>query len=381
MKRLFNNISVCLLAALAPVVPVLAQETGTVYVMTNDPNENEIVLFRRAANGRLNEQGRVATGGRGTGGNIDPLTSQGALILSRDESELYAVNAGSRQITRFRVEGDDLERLAVFSSRGALPVSLTQHDDLLYVLNASNRPHIFGFRLEEDGSVRRLGRSRRFLGSDVAPNGRADQPIQVSFTPDGNWLVLTDAMTDELHIFAVAEDGRPSQTATRWPSVGGGPFGFGFDPRGHLLVSELWGRNPSDTQLDGAVSSYEIFEDGTLELISRSIENNELATCWLVSDGRRSAFTTNTTSGTISRYRVRNNGTLVRKGGPVRFPGPRDTFPTDMAVTSDGRFLYTLNGGRGTVGMFRVRKSGRLVLLGEAGSLPPSSGLQGIAAR
>lgn len=362
----------------------VAQPEGAVYLMTNNRSTNEIVVFERNAQGRLDEGGRVATGGRGSGGGIDPLSSQDSLILSHDGSSLFAVNAGSAEISRFRVENEALELSDVVRSRGARPVSLTQRGDLLYVLNTGSRPNIHGFRLRDDGTIARLSRSKRFLASDVAPSDRAEGPVQVSFAKDGAWLVITDLETDEIHIFAVDDDGRPSASATRWPSVGGGPFGFDFDRRGYLMVSELFGRSPRGTARGGAASSYRIDDDGTLVLRSRSVENFQAATCWLVSDGRRSAFTTNTASGTLSRYRVRRNGTMRRRGAngvEYRFSGMPSALPIDLAVTPNGRFLYTLNTGRGSVGMFRVRRSGKLIFLGEAGSLPIRAGLQGIAAR
>lgn len=361
--------------------PGRAQDTGAVFVMTNDAVENEIVAFARDGEGRLTQGPAVVTGGRGSGGEVDPLQSQGSLILSEDGRWLFAVNAGSREISQFAVDGTEIELVAVVASRGPSPISLTHSGDLLYVLNAGGRPSVQGFRLTDDGTIRRINGSKRFLASDVAASGRAEGPAQVGFTTDRAYLVVTDRITAEIHLFAVDADGRAVEDSTRWPSFGEGPFGFDFDPSGFLLVSEVWGRNPRGTILEGAVSSYSIHADGTLENVSRSVENFEAATCWLVTDGRKSAFTTNTTSGSVSRYRVRPNGNLKLRGGGHRFGGSPDAFPTDMAITPEGRFLYTLNAGRGTVGMFRVRGSGKLVFVGEAGSLPGLSGLQGIAAR
>jgi 6-phosphogluconolactonase (cycloisomerase 2 family) len=357
-----------------------AQEAGAVFVMTNDAVANEIVVFDRGEDGRLTQGSAVATGGRGTGGEIDPLQSQGSLILSEDGAWLFAVNAGSREISQFAVDGTEIELVARVPSRGSTPISLTVFDDLLYVLNAGGRPSIQGFRVEEEGTLRRINASKRFLLSDVSSRGRAEGPAQIGFSSDGSQLVVTDRITDEIHLFAIDADGRPAEDSVRWPSFGEGPFGFDFDRRGFLLVSEVWGRNPAGTVLEGAVSSYAILSGGSLETVAGSVENFEAATCWLVSAGRKSAFVTNTTSGSVSRYRVRPNGRLKLRGGGHRFGGSPDAFPTDMAITPDGEFLYTLNAGRGTIGVFRVRNSGKLVFLGEGGSLPALAGLQGIAA-
>lgn len=364
--------------------PVGAQSSGAVYVMSNEAQLNEVVVFERSENGRVRETHRAFTGGRGSGGDIDPLKSQGSLILSAEAQWLFAVNAKSREISQFAVSGSEIELVELVRSRGSFPISLTQFGDQLYVLNAGGRSNIQGFRILDGGGLVPIGDSKRFLASDVAASGRAEGPVQVSFSPDGTHLVLTDRLTDEIHLYAIGSEGLPAEESVRWPSFGGGPFGFDFDPRGYLLVSELWGRNPPGTQLDGSVSSYRILEMGALDNRSRAVENSQLATCWLVSDGKRNAYTTNTTSGTLSRYRVRPNGKLrvrPRNGVGFRYRGAPDAFPTDLAVTPDGRFLYTLNAGRGTIGMFRIRNSGKLVYLGEAGSLPGHSGLQGIAAR
>src|SRR6202048_2439090 len=77
--------------------------TGAVFVMTNAANENEVIAFERNANGALGESVSYDTHGRGSGGVTDPLESQGSLTLSQDHSLLFAVNAGSGNITVFNV--------------------------------------------------------------------------------------------------------------------------------------------------------------------------------------------------------------------------------------------------------------------------------------
>src|SRR5277367_3683900 len=52
---------------------------GAVFVMTNAVNRNEVISYKRAADGSLQENRAFATGGRGSGGNNDPLGSQGSL--------------------------------------------------------------------------------------------------------------------------------------------------------------------------------------------------------------------------------------------------------------------------------------------------------------
>ena len=41
---------------------------GAVFVMTNNVDRNEVITYRRASDGTLQEDARFATGGRGSGG-------------------------------------------------------------------------------------------------------------------------------------------------------------------------------------------------------------------------------------------------------------------------------------------------------------------------
>jgi 6-phosphogluconolactonase len=64
---------------------------------------NGIVVFSRDFSGRLTPAGTYATGGLGTGGGIDPLAAQNSLIISGNKRWLVAANAGSNDISVFRV--------------------------------------------------------------------------------------------------------------------------------------------------------------------------------------------------------------------------------------------------------------------------------------
>ena len=65
-----------------------------------------------------------------------------------DGDDLYAVNAGSNSISRFSVRKGGLEWEATVPSGGTMPISLTVHDHLLYVLNGGAPTNITGFDTE-----------------------------------------------------------------------------------------------------------------------------------------------------------------------------------------------------------------------------------------
>lgn len=360
-----------ILAALLALAPIASygdddrDSTGAVYAMTNGPEGNRIVAFDRDGFGRLTLDGTYDTGGLGIGGGIDPLASQNALVLSSNNRWLFAVNAGSDTISVFRVQRHGLKLVGAFESGGAIPVSLASYHNLLYVLNAGEdgvAPNITGFRLNRRGNLVPLEGSTR----ELPGNGFH----QVGFTPHGDRLVVTKggADADVLLVFAVDEDGLTDAAPTVSPSAGAVPFSFIFDRRGHLLVAEAG---------SGAVSSYAILDDNTLEIIDGSVGNGNLATCWIVGTWYGAVFTANTASDNISSYLVRSADGSLKLQKAIAGAGNK---PIDMAVSRNGRFLYALNAADGTVGAFRISHNGGLEDLGTIEGLPPEYA-QGIAAR
>jgi 6-phosphogluconolactonase len=66
-----------------------------IFVMTNAADRNEVISYKRNGDGTLTEERHFSTAGRGSGGNNDPLESQGSLTLTQDHSHLLAVNAAA----------------------------------------------------------------------------------------------------------------------------------------------------------------------------------------------------------------------------------------------------------------------------------------------
>src|ERR671920_1821318 len=76
---------------------------GAVYVQTNAA-PNEVIAFRRAADGSLDRIDSVATGGEGDGS--PHLQSQGSVTLTGDGQHLLVTNAASDELSVFSVAAD-----------------------------------------------------------------------------------------------------------------------------------------------------------------------------------------------------------------------------------------------------------------------------------
>ena len=348
---------------------------GAVYVMTNQVN-NAIAVFGRAADGTLTPAGQFSTGGagnpvpQGTDPATDPLASQGALILGQGGQFLFAVNAGSNQISVLRISRSRLVLVGVFDSGGIRPISLTLYNNLLYVLNEGGTPNITGFTVGADGTLTPLaGSSQPLIG------GTAADPAQISFNSDGTLLVVTEKAGNRIDTYTVDENGLPSAPIAN-ASNGMTPFGFAFNNPGFLVVSEAFGGTPNQA----AASSYSASQAGMLSVVSGSVPNSQTASCWTVitNDGH-TAFVSNTGSGTISSYGLSaDDGTLSLINSTGGNTGPNSA-PIDIALNVSSHFLYVLAGGLQSVVSFRVEQDGSLTMIDTDAGLP--LGAQGIAAQ
>jgi 6-phosphogluconolactonase (cycloisomerase 2 family) len=330
-----------------------------VYTLTNQISGNAVAIFTRAADGRLTAAGTVSTGGTGTGAG---LGSQGALALTDEGRLLFAVNAGSNEISAFVVSPEArLSLVARVPSGGTQPISLTVHEQLLYVLNAGGRGNIIGFTIGANGALSPIPGSTRQL------TGAAVGPAQVAFSPDGRLLVVTEKTANLLAVYTVGPDG-VATGPTAVASAGVTPFGFAFGLRQGLFVSEA----------AGTASSYEVGENGRLAVISGAVATHQGAPCWLVvtTDGRF-AYTANAHSGTISGFRVGPDASLslLDASGLTANVGAGNI---DLALTTNSRYLYQLHGS-GTITALRVQDDGALETIGVVGGL--SAGVAGLAAR
>jgi len=337
---------------------------GAVYTLTNAAGGNGVVAFHRAENGALTPLGTFATGGNGVGGTLDPLTSQFAVVLNESHDALFAVDAGSDDITSFRVGQDGALTLASrLSSGGTRPNSIAVHGNLLYALNSGDNT-VSGFRVGSGAQLAALPHSTRSLSQG------ADGAAAIRFTPDGRRLIVVERVSNRIDVFAVREDGRLSDPVVT-PGNGGASFGFDITSRNQPIVSET----------QGSLTSYALASNRTLSPITASISTGGNAPCWVIitSDGRF-AYTTNSASATLAGYAVDAAGhlTSLTPNGPTGDSGA-GAVPLDLDHVGN-RFIYTLEAGTGTIGTFAIAADGTLTARPDVPAGTPASGMQGLAA-
>ena len=357
-------ISLAVLIAL-PLVTNAQQSTdqGRLYVMTNKANGNSVLVYGRGPSGTLVQIQEAFTHGLGTGFTGDPLQSQGALALSDDGKLLFAVNPASGDLTSFIVTSAGLQFASKVSSRGALPVSVTEHAGVVYVLNQLGITNIAGYTVDAAGHLTAIS------GANYVLAGKAlAQPAEVSFTPDGASLIITEKGTDLIDVFHVLSNGTASGPTTV-KSSGHTPFGFNFGPSNSVVVSEVERRFP----MQATVSSY--FESGgTLAPVSKAVPNQQSGSCWVTVTGQ-TAWIVNTGTSNISGYHIALDGSLTLANAVAGSTGA-NTGPIDITASPDGKLIYVLESNTGRVAVFRVNGAS-LVLISTKTGLPLS--IQGIA--
>jgi 6-phosphogluconolactonase (cycloisomerase 2 family) len=352
---------------LAPSLDRTTNTVGQVYTMSNATTGNVVLAYNRSADGSLTPAGSYNTTGLGTGGG---LGNQGGIQLDESGDRLVVVDAGSNEISSFRVNGDGSLTLAdKVASGGVMPISVTISDDRVYVLNAGGSGNISGFTLASDGDLAPIAGSTRPLSTS------ASGPAEVSFDPSGTKLVVTEKNTNRISTYSVDANGvahGPTVTA----ASGVTPFGFAFTNSGTLVVSEAFGGAANGS----AVSSYAP-AGNNWSVISASVPTTETSACWIaITNSGRFAYTTNAASGTITGYAI-HDGALTRLDADgVTGNIGAGSAPTEMALSRNSKFLYAFSGGLHRIAAFAVGADGSLTALADwVGGLPNSA--NGLAAR
>lgn len=347
----------------------VAIPAGAVYTMDNSALGNRIFVYHRFNNGRLAFAGAVSTGGLGTG---ESLGNQGAIQIGPAESYLYAVNAGSNNISTFQITEEGLELLQTIPSQGDRPLSLTVNEKRLYVLNAGGSAgtsdSIAGFHVGSGGLLTPISGSVAALSADVT------RPAQIGLSPNGAALVVTERETHKITVFDIDALGVPSERRV-YDSEGLTPFGFEFGVRGALVVAEgvLGDANAS------SVSSYGFDSEARLKVITSSAPTFQTAACWLVlSPDKKMAFTTNPGSDSVSRFSINFDGelSLERHWSRLLKKGDR---PLDITITKDTKTLYVLLSGSDQLAVIPTQRFRRRARVAQRVNIP--SGSNGLAVR
>jgi 6-phosphogluconolactonase (cycloisomerase 2 family) len=302
------------------------------------------------------------------------VDSQGAVALASGNHVVFAVNAASNTLSSFLETTLGLVLINRQPTQGTFPISVTTHGNLAYVVNEQSG-NITGFRFARNGVMTPIPGSTQSLATP-GPSGAA---AQISFDRTGRTLTVTERGTSLIDTFPVTNGVAGPAVATH--SAAPTPFGFAFDPLDRLVVSDAL------SQMAGAASTYNRTGGSGLAPIDTESTSGG-APCWVaVTPNDRYVYITNTTTKTIARFGLSRDGHLTLLGLTPTLNTPMGPilFPTDEAITANGRFLYVdvpsvFGGDISRIDAYRIGGDGSLTLLA---STPETlgAGLSGIVAR
>lgn len=374
-----------------------AAENNGAGAYNTDCSQGTITSFRVASDGSLTFADRVFSGG---------LFPNSLTVRPRDSTEGRGEDGRGHDEDR---GGGGGELLYVLNAGGPEAPAICH-----LTPDTANTPNIVGFRVDRAGHMNPLDSTQPidpgpaigsgencsaasaagFSGLTGAPAADFQcglnppsfprSPAQVRFTPSGDELVVTVKGTNTIYVFPVDEDGKAGDPALTQATPPALPsfFGFAFDKRGHLLVTELFGSSPTiPAGGKGAVSSFTITNKGHLLPISSHVGDGGTAACWIALEPITGgfAYVANNLSASISSYTVENNGSVTLLDGSAASVGG----PNDLAVANEGghSWIYVVAAGTGTVGAFSISPTnGSLTPITGGGGLPSGRSAQGLAA-
>lgn len=333
------------------------------FVETDSTTANSVLSYWQGSDGTISFAGSYLTGGQGAtaaGATADPLASQDGLVLANNNSDLIATNPGSNTITVFSVQGTHLQAVQQIASGGEFPDSVATSGRLVAVLNAGGAGSVAEFTWFNGRLVPLPGQVRSLGLSNANPPDFHHGPGQVSYTPNGQHLIVTTKLsTNDYDVFSVGANGSLGTSPVVTPAVNDLPFSFTFDNAGNVVATEA---------SNSSVTTYAVQANGSLKSLG-TVSDGASALCW-ISGANGYFYGSNAGSGTVSSFTESNSGApiLVNATAATAHAGT-----TDSVISPDGKFFYVESGGAGTIDAFAIGAGGALSQIETVFNIPVAS--------
>ena len=141
------------------------------------------------------------------------------------------------------------------------------------VLNAGGAGAVAEFQWFGDHLVALPGQVRSLNLSNATPPDFHHGPGQVSFTPDGQHLIVTTKLsTNAYDVFSVGRNGELGSAPVVTAAVNALPFGFTFDAAGNVVATEA---------SNSSVTTYSVNANGLRSPRSARSLTKAAALCWI----------------------------------------------------------------------------------------------------
>ena len=172
---------------------------GAVYIQTNNPMGNAVVVHSIQSDGTVQFSSVVPTGGNGgskTAGASDGLFSQDSVVVGG--GCLFVVNAGSSTISAFKIQPDQPTSITLLNtvpSGGDFPIAVAYSGPkmLLCALNGGANNGVQCFTATDSGLVALPSSTYQPLGvmETTPPSGPGGSLSDITFNTDGSLLFVS----------------------------------------------------------------------------------------------------------------------------------------------------------------------------------------------
>jgi hypothetical protein len=332
----FLGVAVLVAVAAGPAALGASQPGLTLAVtMTNDPTNNQIIVYDAATHTLL--QTLSTRGKGGVGGNARGVRQYGGNLFA-------AVNNGSGTVALFRRTGDRLAFDTLLTTTSA-PVSIDFGNDHMYVAGTTS---VDSFEIN-GRSVRGMdGSTLLQLAGGGLPAAGSTAQIGVVNADRLLVTIKTDPDPGTVDIVAL-RDGAVTGTAAAAVSAPPGtltPFGFSVYPDETAVITLAHSSQVGLLRGNGFVSV---------------IAAGQAAPCWMTLVGKY-VFTANTGSKTISRLIGTGNNVFV--DGTVAASIATGGAPSDIDAESGVLGVIDHGSGQSHLSLFTYNEFGELVASG-----------------
>ncbi|TBU48874.1 hypothetical protein BD309DRAFT_205075 [Dichomitus squalens] len=322
---------------------------GAVYLLSNDPNENQILVATINADGSLNLDSAVDAGGRGSHGKADgpdALFSQGSIKASKKGKVLAAVNPGSDTVSLFSINAKNPTKLTALgdpvSTEGEFPISVAFNADgtRFCVLNGGRVNGVNCYSVDKKLGPLAINNSLRLLTdklkTDTPPAGPAGTASHILFSEDGKQLIVSVKGTPPnagfFAVWDVAADGSLSADFKQVAPAKGGllPFGMSVIPGKNAILAT-----------DAGIG-FDVLDLADDSKSSANAIDGQVATCWSAFSSKTGNFyVTDIGTSAVTEVHVDDNlkGTIV--GQTLLTPGSA-TIDLDIGTVNGRDFAYVL---------------------------------------
>jgi len=210
-----------------------------VYSVTNAPKNSLVVLGGTSSNGQLTYIKHVDAGAAGLNSGDSGLGSQHNIIVKGNF--IFSTNPRGNSISIFSISPTDPTNVTLINtapSNGDFPVSVGAHptDNVVAVVNSGANNTVQLYTYSSAGLVVLPAQNRPLNIKLTTPPAFHTGPAQISFTPDGKGLVVSNKGANPPLILFTYSNRMISSSFVTTANLGMVSFGFAFDTDGTIVI-------------------------------------------------------------------------------------------------------------------------------------------------